>query len=459
LEEVFDKAHFTEALESIFADLGPAQAMFGAASESPNVSALLNAAQTLVAFDMSFSTGIKVENTLSVFAEGSDASASLFFRLENLGVFAEATVDSVDLDIFPGVTVEGGNFLLSAGARIAAPFEGQIVMAGALAGSFTSTIPFSNALTTLPFEPYGQLSANLPFEATINDFTQTLTIKFEDDNVFDTQQLLVKVDFPVCPVVSVVDGLLGKLGSLGLSPKSIIGPVETAGLNLAETMDNYFPNLSEFIDGILEGMLLCNQLASFGGALLCCPVLSLFTIMRYILHTTSSHISPSHIIDHRSLPLPFILQRKMRSSISAPKLPRREMSALCWKMSSLCSWRMFWTLIASSLPKAAPQDGATEPFSKLKPTVQLLLIRRGDLHAITEADVLSVELILLHVDFVVLRQGPAISVSTTSLDLLVAVSCRMNALPCNCSMDSPSKEVTMAPKSSSSSNWTYRREA
>jgi hypothetical protein len=128
LEEVFDKAYFTEALESIFAGLGPAKAMFGAASESPNVSALLNAAQTLVAFDMSFSTGIKVENALSVFTGGADASASLFFRLENLGVFAEATVDSVDLDIFPGVTVEGGNFLLSAGARIAAPFEGQIVI-------------------------------------------------------------------------------------------------------------------------------------------------------------------------------------------------------------------------------------------------------------------------------------------------------------------------------------------
>jgi hypothetical protein len=256
LEEVFDKAYFTEALESIFAGLGPAKAMFGAASESPNVSALLNAAQTLVAFDMSFSTGIKVENALSVFTGGADASASLFFRLENLGVFAEATVDSVDLDIFPGVTVEGGNFLLSAGARIAEPFEGQIIMDGALAGSFASAIPFTNALTTLPFEPYGQLSANLPFEATINGFTQTLTIKFEDDNIFNTQQLLVKVDFPVCPVVSVVDGLLGKLGSLGLSPKSVIGPVETAGLNLAETMDDYFPNLSEFIDGILEGMFM-----------------------------------------------------------------------------------------------------------------------------------------------------------------------------------------------------------
>jgi hypothetical protein len=259
LEELFDKAYFTDALESIFADLGPAQAMFGAASESPNVSALLNAAKTLVAFDMSFSTGIKVENALSVFTGGAAASASLFFRLENLGVFAEATVADLNLDIFPGVTVKSGQFLLSAGARIAAPFEGQIVMNGTLAGSFASTIPFSNALTTLPFEPYGQLSASLPFNATINGFTQTMTIKFEDDNVFDTQQLLVKVDFPVCPVVSVVDGLLGKLGSLGLSPSSILGPVETAGLNLAETMDDYFPNLSEFIDGILEGELATNH--------------------------------------------------------------------------------------------------------------------------------------------------------------------------------------------------------
>lgn len=249
MEEVFDKAYFTEALESIFADLGPAQAMFDAAGESPNISALLDAAQTLVAFDMSFSTGIKVENALSVFSGGADAAASLFFRLDDLGVFAEAVVDTVDLDIFPGVSVEGGNFLLSAGARIAAPFEGEVTMSG----DFASTIAFTHTLKNLPFEPYGHVSAHLPFEATINDFTQTLSVKMEDDNVFDTKELLVKVDFPVCPVVSVVDGLLGKLGGLGLSPKSIMGPVETAGLNLTETLDDYFPNLAEFIDGILEG--------------------------------------------------------------------------------------------------------------------------------------------------------------------------------------------------------------
>ena len=76
---------------------------------------------------------------------------------------------------------------------------------------------------------------------------------FEDDNLFDKEELLVKVDFPVCPVVSVVNGLLGKLGSLELSPKNILGPVDTAGLNLTDSLDDYFPNLAEFTDGLLEG--------------------------------------------------------------------------------------------------------------------------------------------------------------------------------------------------------------
>jgi hypothetical protein len=256
MEEVFDKAYFTEAFESIFANLGPAQAMFGAqSSKRPNVVALLDAADILITFDMSFSTGIKVDKALSVFTGGPDASASLFVRLDDLGVFAEATVDSADLDIFPGVSVQGGNFLLSAGVRIAAPFEAEVVMSGDFSGSLASGISFNSTLTTLSFEPYGQLSANLPFKATLNNFTQTLTLKFEDGDLFDDEELNVKVDFPVCPIVSVVDALLSKLGSVELSPKSIIGPVETAGLKLAEVIDDYFPNLSEFIDGILEGEL------------------------------------------------------------------------------------------------------------------------------------------------------------------------------------------------------------
>ena len=262
-------AYFADAINAIFNDLGPAQAMFDAASESPNISALLDALSSIVVFDMSFSAGVKVENILSVFAGGADATAGLFFRLDNLGVFAEAAVESVDLDIFPGLSVEGGNFLLSAGVRIAAPFEGEVTIDGNMA----TEISFSHSLTSIAFTPYGQLIASLPFEATVNEFTQSLTIKFEDDNLFDTDKFLVKVDFPVCPVVSLVDGLLGKLGSLVLSPKQILGPVATAGLDLADTLDDYFPNLEQFIDGILEGM--CDDLLFDG--LACCgnePVIS-----------------------------------------------------------------------------------------------------------------------------------------------------------------------------------------
>lgn len=249
MEEIFDRAFFEDAIRTIFQELGPAQALFGAATESPNVSAFLDAASSIVAFDMSFSTGVKVENALSFFAGGVDATASLFFRLNSLGVFAEATIESVNLDIFPGVSVDGGDFLLSAGVRVAAPFEAEITLDGTMANE----IPFSHSLTTMEFTPHGQLKASLPFEASINGLTQGLAIKFQDDNLFDSTKLLVKVDFPICPVVNVVDGLFGKLGALDLSPRNILGSVETAGLDLADTLDDYFPNLSPFIDGVLEG--------------------------------------------------------------------------------------------------------------------------------------------------------------------------------------------------------------
>ena len=250
VEQIFDKVYFMDAFSEIFQDLDPAKAIFGSASESPNISALLDIVSSIVAFDMAFSTGMKVENALSVLTDGVEAAGSLFIRLNNLGVFAEAAAPSVDLEVFPGVTVENGNFLLSAGVRLAVPFEGEVTASGDMA----SGIEFSYSLTTIAFKPYGQLAASLPFKTTINGSTQSLSIKFEDDNLFDEHQFLVKVDFPVCPVISIVDGLLGKLGSLELSAKNILGPVETAGLDLANALDDYFPKLAPFVDGILEGM-------------------------------------------------------------------------------------------------------------------------------------------------------------------------------------------------------------
>jgi len=236
-------------LTQIFDELGPAKAMFGAAEESANVAELLNNANSIVAFDLSFSTGIKVENPVSVFSGSATdtASASLFFRLETLGVFAETSMDKVGVTLFPGVSVEDGDFLLSAGLRIAAPFEAAVTLSGSLA----SGIAFGKELTILTFEPYGQLAATLPFDATIDDFNQKLKIKFEDDNLFDDQQLLVKVDFPVCPIFNVLDSLLGKLGSMGFSPQTILGPVGLSGFDISDTLDDFFPDVSPFIDGIL----------------------------------------------------------------------------------------------------------------------------------------------------------------------------------------------------------------
>ena len=249
MEEIFDKAYFIDIFNATFAELGPAQAMFGAASESPTISALIDAASSLIAFDMSFSTGIKVENALSVFSGAADTTASLFVRLNDIGVFAEATVAPVHLELFPGVAIENGNFLISAGIRIEAPFEGEVTIDGSMAAG----VSFSHSLSTLKFKPYGQLAASLPFEATLNGVTQSLTIKFEDSDLFDTKKPLFKVDFPVCPVISIVDGLLGKLGSLELSPRRILGSIETAGMDIADTLDDYFPDVAQYFNGILEG--------------------------------------------------------------------------------------------------------------------------------------------------------------------------------------------------------------
>jgi hypothetical protein len=115
---------------------------------------------------------------------------------------------------------------------------------------------FSSTLKTLRFEPYGQLFATLPLDATFNGLTQKLSIKFQDEHLFDTQKLLVKVDFPVCPVMSIVDGLLGKLGSLSFSPQSIMGPVGFSGIEFGDVLDDFFPDVGQFIDGILESEFL-----------------------------------------------------------------------------------------------------------------------------------------------------------------------------------------------------------
>ena len=97
---------------------------------------------------------------------------------------------------------------------------------------------------------YGTLAASLPFTATIGDYTQNLEIIFEDD-FFDDTKLLVKVNYDACQVIDVIQSLLGKLGSLSVSPQSILGPVALSGIDffdpedVTSTLDNLFPDVGQ----------------------------------------------------------------------------------------------------------------------------------------------------------------------------------------------------------------------
>jgi hypothetical protein len=203
---------------------------------------------------MTFSAGFKLTNLQDFFQLGkfsSDISApSLFFRLDDLGIFAEASLDDIAMDLFPSVSVAGGEFLMSSGLRLDAPFEMKLDVAGNVDDN---GIGFSATLKSrLDFTPYGQFYATLPFTANVNGYDQELKILFEDSNLFDLEGLLVKVDFDACQVASFLDGMLAKLGSLTLSPESILGPVSLA-VDFEESLDNFFPNAGEFVQGVLEG--------------------------------------------------------------------------------------------------------------------------------------------------------------------------------------------------------------
>jgi hypothetical protein len=256
LEVAFGKDDFNNALTEALTFLAPAQAMFGADGLTANVDGLLADAQSVVAFDMAFGFGFKVESLIDFFAEDTSASniGSLFFRIDDMGIFAEATASGLNLDLFSGVGVAGGELHLSVGTRLAAPLELELAADGSLANgiSFSGTIKGQ-----LSFEPHGQLSASLPLNADINGVTQELVVILEDGNLFDGKEVLVKVDFDACQVVTLLDNMIGKLGSLTVSAESLIGFPTFSGIDfesvLANGIDAFFPDVSQYVTGALNG--------------------------------------------------------------------------------------------------------------------------------------------------------------------------------------------------------------
>ena len=89
----------------------------------------------------------------------------------------------------------------------------------------------------------------MTFNATIRDYTQNLEIIFEDD-FFDDRKLLVKMNYDACQVVDVIHSLLGKLGSLSVSPQSILGSSALSGIDFSDpedatTRNNIFPDVGQ----------------------------------------------------------------------------------------------------------------------------------------------------------------------------------------------------------------------
>ena len=242
LEETFGVSDFQDSLASVFGELGPAQAMFGAEDSTADVTALLEEAQVIVGFDLTLNTGFKIQGLKDFFtASTSDlALGSLFLRIENLSVSAKASASGLSIDLFPGssnsVGIADGSLFLSVGVKLLAPFESKLTASGDLVNGIGLSSTFTSQLT---FKPFGELSASLPFTTNVNGASpQSLTILFEDDDLFDDKMVLVKDDFDACQVNDLIQSLLGTLGSIQLSVEYILGPSAFNGINFFGNNDN-----------------------------------------------------------------------------------------------------------------------------------------------------------------------------------------------------------------------------
>ena len=257
LEETFGVSDFQDSLASVFGELGPAQAMFGVEDSTADVTALLEEAQVIIAFDLTLNTGFKIQDLNQFFTASTSDSAlgTLFLRIEELSVAAKASSSGLSIDLFPGssnsVGIVNGSLSLSAGVKLPAPFESELT---ASSGDLVNGIGLSDTFTgQLTFKPFGELSASLPFTTAINGASspQSLTILLEDDDLFDDKMVLVKVDFDACQVNDLLQSLLGTLGSIQLSAESILGPSAFSGIKFFDnttddsSLNKIFPDVGK----------------------------------------------------------------------------------------------------------------------------------------------------------------------------------------------------------------------
>ncbi len=253
IENIFKVSLFENALDRVFDKLAPLQAVFGASGEVPAVDNLLKKLESTASFWLSISVGAKVNASImdiyDSFSTGIAPPVTVYLRINELGASVYAQVANLNLDLFPGIIdITDASLELSIGVGLSDPYEFILDSANSQLG-----IGFNEIITgKLQFKPYGSLAASFPFSMSVGSIHQDLQVLFDDNNFFDEKEVSVTVNFNACRFLAVFQQMLGKLGSVGLSPDIILGPNAVNGISL-ESLNGLFPDLGGFLTGVLEG--------------------------------------------------------------------------------------------------------------------------------------------------------------------------------------------------------------
>ncbi len=252
IENIFNVSLFENALVRVFDKLAPLQAVFGASGIAPEVGNLLSELDVTAAFWLSISAGAKVNASVTdVFNSISTgiAPVPVFLRVDELGASVYAQVTDLNLNLFQGIIdITDASLELGIGFGLSDPYEFILDRVGSETG-----IGFNELVTgMLRFEPFGSLAASFPFSISVGSIHQDLQVLFDDNNLFDEKEVSVTVNFNACRFLAVFQQMLGKLGSIGLSPDIILGPNAVSGIGL-ESLNGLFPDLGGFLNGVLEG--------------------------------------------------------------------------------------------------------------------------------------------------------------------------------------------------------------
>lgn len=262
IQQVFEASYFQSALNRLFDKLAPVQAVLGAKGKVAAVDNLLEELEVTAAFWLSISAGVKVNasvtDVFNTIYTGIAPPVTGFLRINELGASVYAHVSDLNLELFPGIiNVTDASMELSLGVRLYDQYEFIMDSANSQIG-----IGFEEIVTGgLRFDPYGGLAASFPFSFSIGNSNQDLQVLFNDDDLFDEKEVSVTINYNACRFLNVFQQILGKLGSISLSPDSILGPTS---LIVSESLDGLLPDVGGFLTGVLEGEYLLSVIQWIG---------------------------------------------------------------------------------------------------------------------------------------------------------------------------------------------------